>query len=127
MTKSEHNRVLTWRLNVLREASGLPRNVAQTCHHFGLSRKSYYKWKARYDTHGEIGLCDRSRVPQHSPYATAREAISKILYLRQRHHFGPGRIAAHLRRFHQLQIARATVHRTLVRHGLNHLPAHSKR
>ena len=31
MTKTEQNRVLGWRLKVLREASAAPRNVAQTC------------------------------------------------------------------------------------------------
>jgi hypothetical protein len=40
MKKTEQNRVLAWRLKVLREASAAPRNVAQPCRHFGLSRKS---------------------------------------------------------------------------------------
>jgi hypothetical protein len=43
MTKIEQNRVLAWRLKVLRAASAAPRNVAQACRHFGLSRKSFYK------------------------------------------------------------------------------------
>lgn len=34
-----------------------------------------------------------SCIPLRSPRATPREVISKILYLRQRYHFGPGRIA----------------------------------
>ena len=41
MTKTEQNRVLAWRLKVLREASVAPRSVAQTCRHFGLSRKAF--------------------------------------------------------------------------------------
>jgi transposase InsO family protein len=44
--------------------------------------------------------------------------VSKILYLRQRYHFGPGRITAYLTRFHQVSVARSSVHRILVRHGL---------
>jgi len=127
MTKTEQNRVLAWRLKVLREASVAPRSVAQTCRHFGLSRKAFYKWKARYDAQGEAGLCDRPRIPHHSPCATPREVISKILYLRQHYHFGPGRIADYLRRFHQLTVARSSVHRILIRHGLNRLPANQKR
>ena len=67
MTKTEQNRVLAWRLKVLREASAVPRNVAQTCRHFGLSRKAFYKWKARYEAQGEAGLCDRPRAPHRSP------------------------------------------------------------
>ena len=127
MTKTEQNRVVAWRLKVLREASAAPRNVAQTCRHFGLSRKAFYKWKARYEAHGEAGLCDRPRAPHRSPRATPREVISKILYLRQRYHFGPGRIADYLQRFHQLKLARSSVHRILIRHGLNLLPASRKR
>ena len=62
MTKTEQNRVLAWRLKLLREASAAPRNVAQTCRHFGLSRKAFYKWKARYEAQGKAGLCDRPRI-----------------------------------------------------------------
>src|SRR5436190_15634417 len=65
MNKNEQNRVVAWRLKLLRQASDMPRSVAQTCRHFGLSRKTFYKWRARYKSHGEAGLCDRPRVPQH--------------------------------------------------------------
>ncbi len=41
MTKTEQNRVVAWRLKLIREASELPRDVAQTCRHFGLSRTNY--------------------------------------------------------------------------------------
>jgi len=68
-----------------------------------------------------------ARVPQQSPRATAHEVVSKILYLRQHYHFGAGRIAAYLRRFHQIAIAGSSVHRILTRHGLPRLPANQKR
>jgi transposase InsO family protein len=77
--------------------------------------------------HGEAGLSDRPRIPRRSPKATPREVVPKILYLRQRYHFGPGRIADYLERFHQLHVATSTVHRILIRHGLNRLPANQKR
>jgi len=63
MTKNEQNRVVAWRLRIIREANELPRGVAQTCRHFGLSRKTFYKWRARYKNHGDAGLCDRPRAP----------------------------------------------------------------
>jgi transposase-like protein len=62
MTKTEQNRIVAWRLKLLREASVMPRNVAQACRHFGLSRKTFYKWKARHRAHGEAGLLDRGPV-----------------------------------------------------------------
>ena len=55
MNKNEQNRVVAWRLKLLRQANDLPRGVAQTCRHFGLSRKTFYKWRARYKTHGDAG------------------------------------------------------------------------
>ena len=66
MNKNEQNRVVAWRLKLLRQANDLPRGVAQTCRHFGLSRKTFYKWRARYKTHGDAGLCDRPRAPLHA-------------------------------------------------------------
>jgi len=115
MTKAEQNRVVAWRLKLLRQADELPRGVAQTCRHFGLSRKTFYKWRARYKRHGEAALCDQPRVPLHSPRTTPRTVVSKILYLRERYRFGPGRITSYLHRFHNIDVARSTVHRVLIR------------
>lgn len=60
------------------------------------------------------------------PRATAPAVISKILYLRQTYHFGPGKIADYLQRFHQVAVARSSVHRILGRHGMHRLPANQK-
>ena len=38
MNKTEQNRIVAWRLKLLREASVMPRNVAQACRHFGIDR-----------------------------------------------------------------------------------------
>ena len=65
MTKNEQNRVVAWRLRIIREAHELPRGVAQPCRYFVLSRKTFYKWRARYKSHGDAGLCDLT--PQISP------------------------------------------------------------
>jgi transposase len=127
MTRTEQNRVVALRLKLLRRASDLPRSIAQTCRRFGLSRKTFYKWRARYKTHGEAGLCDQPRVPHHFPRATPRAVVSKVLYLRERYRFGPSRIASHIQRFHHLAVARSTVHRILIHHGTNRLPANQNR
>jgi hypothetical protein len=42
------------------------------------------------------------------------------------YHFGPGKIADYLKRFHQLALAVSSVHRILVRHGMNRLPGSQK-
>jgi Helix-turn-helix domain len=90
MTKADQIRVQAWRFKILRRAAATG-NVARTCRHFGLSRKTFYKWKRRFDAHGQAGLGDRSRTPHHSPRSTPPDVVSKILYLRQRYHFGPGK------------------------------------
>ena len=43
MNKNELNRLVAWLLKLLRQADELPRGVAQTCRHYGLSHKTYYK------------------------------------------------------------------------------------
>jgi hypothetical protein len=75
---------------------------------------------------GDAGLADRPRTPRHSPQATSSAVVRKILYLRQNYHFGAGRIVAYLQRFHQVKIARSTVHRILVKNGMDRLPANQK-
>jgi len=126
MTKSEQARLVAWRAKLLAVARDDRRSVARTCRHFGISRQSFYKWKKRYDADGDAGLCDRSCAPKRSPRATAKEVVSKVLYLRQTYHFGPGKIADYLRRFHETRIACSTVHQLLRRHGLNRLPVNQK-
>ena len=116
MTNGEQARLAAWRLKVLRPAAD-EENVARVCR-FGMSRKSFYKWKRRHAEHGDAGLCDRPRMPQRSPRATPSAVVSKILYLRQHYHFGPARIAAYLHRFHAIAIAGSSVHRILKRRGI---------
>ena len=126
MTKAEQTRLSSWRLKVMQRATTGARSVASTCRHFGISRKTFYKWKRRYAEHGDAGLADRPRTPHRSPRATPKEVVSKILYLRQHYHFGAGRIADYLKRFHELSVARSSVHRILGAHGMNRLPANQK-
>lgn len=125
MTKTEQARLVNWRSKLLQHAREAG-NVAQTCRHFGLSRQAYYKWKKRFDEQGDAGLADRSRRPLRSPRAKPPEVVSKILYLRQNYHFGPGKISSYLARFHQLSVTGSAVHQILCRHGLNRLPANQK-
>ena len=126
MTKAEQVRLVRLRSKLLQLAASSPHSVTDVCRHFGISRKTFYKWRKRHLEHGDAGLGDRPSTPLRSPNATPPEVVSKVLYLRQTYHFGPGKISAYLNRFHQLSIVTATVHRILCRHGLNRLPANQK-
>jgi hypothetical protein len=54
MTKGEQVRLTAWRLKVLQQAADA-QNVAWVCRRFGISRKSFYKWKRRHAEHGVFG------------------------------------------------------------------------
>jgi transposase-like protein len=75
MTKAEQVRLTAWRLRVLRQAAD-EGNVARVCRRFGISRKSFYKWKRRHAEHGDAGLCDRPRTPHGPPRATCSRVPS---------------------------------------------------
>lgn len=47
--------------------SGVGVNVAGLCRQLGVSRQSFYKWRARYRAEGLAGLEERSRRPARSP------------------------------------------------------------
>ncbi len=113
MKKTERQRLVNWRMKIIRHAAETTQNVSKPCRYFGISRKTFYKWLSRYEAHGETSLCDRPRRPKKCPHETPKETVSKILYLRQNYHFGPARITFYLHRYHQIRIAPSTVHRIL--------------
>jgi len=62
---------------------GLLLNVARTCAEAGVSRKTFYKWLARYRQGGHEALAERSRRPFHSPGATSAEVEDWIVRKRK--------------------------------------------
>jgi putative transposase len=52
---------------------------------YGISRKTGYKWLARYRGDGAPGLQDRSRRPHVSPHATDADLINTLVAHRRRH------------------------------------------
>ena len=61
------------------------------CQRFGISRKTGYKWRARYQETGVAGLTDRSRRPQHSPRQTSAAVEAQVLAERAAHPTWGGR------------------------------------
>ena len=62
---------------------GLLVNVARTCAEAGVSRKTFYKWLARYRHGGREALVERSRRPLRSPGATPVEVEDWIVRKRK--------------------------------------------
>ena len=52
--------------------------MAELCERYGISRKTGYKWLARFDDAGRTGLQDRSRAPHHCPHRIAPDVAAVI-------------------------------------------------
>ena len=63
---------------------------------YDISRKTIYKWLARYDADGVAGLVERSRVPRHSPSQLSDDIVERIIAARQRWRWGPRKLRVKL-------------------------------
>jgi len=101
-------------------ASQDQRNMARLCRRFGISRKTGYKWLARYTEGGPAALEDESRRPHASPGRTAEPVEQAIVELRQQHPaWGARKLRARLAALGQPGLpAVSTAHAVLLRHGL---------
>ena len=93
--------------------SGRP--VAHVAAEMGISRPTAYKWWQRWREGGVDNLVDRSSRPWSCPHQTAPKMAAQIEELRCTLKLGPARIGA------RLGVPASTVHRVLVRLGLNGL------
>jgi putative transposase len=76
-------------------------SMTELCDQYGVSRKTGYKWVARYEANGRAGLTDRSRRPHHSPRATDPAIAERLCEARRRHPTWSARkLIAVLRRHH---------------------------
>jgi transposase InsO family protein len=89
--------------------------VAHAAAAMGLSRDRAYVWWRRYCDEGVAGLEDRSSRPCRSPMITKPARERRVIALRRNHGLGPARIGG------IVGMPASTVHRVLVRHGLNRL------
>jgi len=96
------------------------------CREFEVSRKTAYKWLARYRAAQSLtGLAERSRRPHRSPRRITGSLAERILQLRCPDGWGARKIA-HLLWEEGVRVSVATVHRTLLRQGAVHrLDQHS--
>jgi transposase InsO family protein len=93
------------------------RPIAHVAAEMGISRATAYKWWRRWQAEGDRGLWDRSSRPHRCPQRTPRVLERRIERLRREQKLGPARIAG------IVEMQPSTVHRVLVRQGLNQLRA----
>lgn len=96
-------------------------SITELCLHYGISRKTAYKWINRYHQDSFSGLEDRSRKPKSCPHQTDPDIVEALLDAR-RHHptWGPKKLLKLLSKRDPSRIwpARTTVCDLLARHGL---------
>ena len=89
--------------------------VAAAAESMNISRQCAHKWWRRYRDEGLDGLRDRSSRPRSCPHQTPARVERRIVALRQSRKLGPARLAG------IVGVPASTVHRVLVRHGVNRL------
>src|SRR5439155_15952185 len=68
---------------------------AELCRHYGVSRRTGYKWVERFEDGGIDGLRDLSRAPHHFPNAVIEAHEAATLAVRGRHpSWGPKKLRA---------------------------------
>lgn len=98
MTWKETSSVIR-RLHFVKRVLKAQQCMAQLCRLFGFSRKSGYKWKARFLEEGRRGLQDRTSRPHRSPRRICSQWLSRIRRLRRGHRsWGSRKLAARLRK-----------------------------
>jgi putative transposase len=86
------------RVQFIVEATQGPGSIADLCRAFGISRKTGFKWLARYDELGVSGLVDQSRAPHTHPNAVSSATVEQLVAVRQAHPtWGPRKVLAVLR------------------------------
>jgi putative transposase len=96
-------------------------SMSALCEAYGISRKTGYKWVARYREQGPAGLSEQSRAPHFHGRATDADLVERIVAEKEAHPlWGPKKIVARLQRRHPDLVwpAASTTGEILKRHGL---------
>jgi len=76
-------------------------NFSELCREYGISRKTGYKWRARFLSHGLEGMSERSRRPRSCPSRISGEVVCGLLKIKHAHMaWGPEKILAVWERRH---------------------------
>ena len=106
------------RLELVKLVASGALSIAELARRFGVSRKTVYKWTARFKAAENEALADRSRRPKGSPNRTDQALEERILKLREAHPAWGGRkLRAVLLRQRIAPPAASTITEILRRHG----------
>jgi transposase InsO family protein len=110
------------RLQFIADAQRRLYTMTELCARYGVSRRTGYKWLARYAADGPAGLRDRSHAPHRCPHRIG-DALAELLLATRRAHpsWGPAKLVQYLAPRHPTVAAGpavSTVADLLKRHGL---------
>ena len=92
-------RAVDKRMRFVTAAEAVQETMTALCRRFGLSRKTGYKWLARYRLEGIDGLIERSRAPHAHPQLVTAAVAERCLAVRRAHRsWGPVKVRAWLER-----------------------------
>src|SRR5262245_42662527 len=93
---------------------------AALCERFGISRKTGYKWVARYEALGPAGLAERRPIAHTFPHRMPDDVLDKVIELRKEHpKWGPKKLRARLGALGVPMVpAASTIGDALKKHGL---------
>jgi transposase InsO family protein len=95
--------------------------MTDLCREFGISRRTGYKFKRRYEQLSVLGLLDQRRVPERIPHRTPVEVVELIVALRTQHPtWGPKKLRDVIqKKHHGVKVpASSTIGSILKRKGL---------
>jgi transposase InsO family protein len=108
-------------LAILEYAQGIG-SVTEACREFEVPRSTFYEWKNAFEKEGKAGLARKKPIALIHPRQLSKEAVDKILHLRQEYKLGPERITWYLERYHGIKTSVSSVYRTLIRNNMRRLP-----
>ncbi len=82
---------MSQRQEFVKEALKENTNIRTLCREYEITPRTGYKWIKRYQEHGETGLYDRSRRPEHSPNKSNLQVEEAVLKVRSTHPAWGGR------------------------------------
>lgn len=115
------NTPMSRRLEFVEDAQRDLYDMTELCARYAISRKTGYKWLARYEGAGLEGLADQRRVAKTCPHRMPDDIAARLLACREQHPtWGPRKLLAYLARRHPRLAwpAASSVGALLKRHGL---------
>ncbi len=96
--------IMDARLSFIVDCLEREETMVALCARYGISRKTGYKWLARYRAQGGAGLHDLPRAPLRHGRATSAEVVERIVAQKEAHpSWGPKKIVARLSRLEPSQ------------------------